>query len=138
MGCSKYRSGGALSRRAPVSRSFFAVVIVLAALDVASVHAQEVEKAHILPPVLITATPFEDKTELDVAQPVSVLKGDDLRRKREASLGDTLSRELGVTSSFFGPGAGRPIIRVWMGRVSEYLKMVSERWISLPSARITQ
>ena len=46
-----------------------------------------------------------------MAQPVSVLRGDDLRRKREASLGDTLSRELGVASSSFGPGAGRPIIR---------------------------
>lgn len=65
----------------------------------------------MLPPVVVTATPFDDRSELDMAQPVSVLKGDDLRRKREASLGDTLSRELGVASSSFGPGAGRPIIR---------------------------
>ncbi|WP_255398910.1 TonB-dependent receptor [Nitrosovibrio sp. Nv6] len=65
----------------------------------------------MLPAVVVTGAPFEDRSELDMAQPVSVLRGDDLRRKREASLGDTLSRELGVASSSFGPGAGRPIIR---------------------------
>jgi iron complex outermembrane receptor protein len=88
-----------------------AFVTVLVAFNASSVQAQQVEKADVLPPVVVTATPFEDRGELDMAQPVSVLKGDDLRRKREASLGDTLSRELGVASSSFGPGAGRPIIR---------------------------
>ena len=73
--------------------------------------AQDVPKNKVLEPVVVTANPFENRSDLDMAQPVSVLKGDDLRRKREASLGDTLSRELGVASSSFGPGAGRPIIR---------------------------
>jgi len=68
-------------------------------------------KAAELPVVVVTATPFVNRSELDMAQPVTVLQGDDLRRKREASLGDTLSNELGVTSSSFGPAAGRPIIR---------------------------
>ena len=62
-------------------------------------------------PVVVTASPFKDRSDLDMAQPVTVLKGEDLRRKRESSIGDTLSRELGVASSSFGPGAGRPIIR---------------------------
>ncbi len=64
-----------------------------------------------LPPVVVTTSPFKDRSDLDMAQPVTVLKGEDLRRKRESSIGDTLSRELGVASSSFGPGAGRPIIR---------------------------
>ena len=80
-------------------------------LNTISVQAQDVPKDNVLQPVVVTANPFENRSELDIAQPVSVLKGDDLRRKREASLGDTLSRELGVASSSFGPGAGRPIIR---------------------------
>ena len=62
-------------------------------------------------PVVVTTSPFKDRSDLDMAQPVTVLKGEDLRRKRESSIGDTLSRELGVASSSFGPGAGRPIIR---------------------------
>ena len=73
--------------------------------------AQTTDAPTLLESVIITATPFENLSELNMAQPISVLKGDDLRRKREASLGDTLSRELGVTSSAFGPAAGRPIIR---------------------------
>ncbi|MCC2681664.1 MAG: TonB-dependent receptor [Nitrosospira multiformis] len=94
------------------SRSYAALALAtLLALNASSVQAQKAEKIEVLNPVVVTATPFEDRTELDIAQPVSILKGDDLRRKREASLGDTLSHELGVTSSFFGPGAGRPIIR---------------------------
>src|SRR5688500_6278454 len=86
-------------------------LIVAVLTGVSSAQAQEVPNNAILPPVVVTAVPFEHRIELDMAQPVSVLKGDDLRRKREASLGDTLSRELGLASSSFGPGAGRPIIR---------------------------
>ncbi|MDN5753945.1 MAG: Plug domain-containing protein, partial [Nitrosospira sp.] len=81
------------------------------AFGLSPAQAESAGKEGVLPPVVVTGTPFENRSELDMAQPVSVLRGDDLRRKREASLGDTLSRELGVASSFFGPGAGRPIIR---------------------------
>lgn len=44
-------------------------------------------------------------------QPVTVLSGDDLDMKANSSLGDTLALEPGITSSSFGPGAGRPVIR---------------------------
>ena len=76
-----------------------------------TVQTKAIKKETKLPAVTITADPFGNHTELDTAQPASVLKGDRLRHKREASLGDTLSGELGVASSSFGPGAGRPIIR---------------------------
>ena len=87
------------------------IAVAVAVFGVSPVQAEKNGKGNVLPPVVVTATPFENRSELDMAQPVSVLRGDDLRRKREASLGDTLSRELGVASSFFGPAAGRPIIR---------------------------
>lgn len=64
-----------------------------------------------LPAVTVLASPFESHTELNMAQPVTILKGDRLLHKQESQLGDTLSGELGVASSSFGPGAGRPIIR---------------------------
>jgi len=108
--CSNFRIaylGFVRARSFPVSTLSIAVLM---GFNTISVQAQDVPK-DVLQPVVVTATPFENRSELDIAQPVSVLKGDDLRRKREASLGDTLSRELGVASSSFGPGAGRPIIR---------------------------
>ena len=59
----------------------------------------------------MTASPFDGQSDLNMAQPASVLRGERLDRKQATTLGDTLSTELGVQSSYFGPGAGRPIIR---------------------------
>ena len=47
----------------------------------------------------------------DMTTPVTVLEGDELVRRREATLGETLGSEPGITSSHFGAGASRPIIR---------------------------
>jgi len=47
----------------------------------------------------------------DFIPSTSALRGDELQRKRETSLGDTLQKEAGVNSGSFGPGAGRPVIR---------------------------
>ena len=58
----------------------------------------------------VTASPL-DRTESEMAQPATVLSEEELRRKRAASIGDTLGSELGVHSSAFGAGSGRPIIR---------------------------
>jgi iron complex outermembrane recepter protein len=46
-----------------------------------------------------------------IAQPASVLRGDELRRRQGSSIGDTLDREPGVQSGGMGPGASRPVIR---------------------------
>ncbi|APV50048.1 hypothetical protein BWI17_10340 [Betaproteobacteria bacterium GR16-43] len=60
--------------------------------------------------ITVTASPLSSSEET-MAQPVDILRGEELRRKRQPSLGDTLSQEPGVQSSSFGAGAGRPIIR---------------------------
>ena len=44
-------------------------------------------------------------------QPSSVLQGPALDARIATSLGETLSQEAGVTSTYYGPGASRPIIR---------------------------
>ena len=88
-----------------------ALVSALAVLGMTAAHAEDISKEAALTAIVVTALPFANLGELDLAQPISVLQGDALRRKREANLGDTLSHELGVTSSSFGPAAGRPIIR---------------------------
>jgi iron complex outermembrane recepter protein len=77
--------------------------------------AEDLSKTIKLPEIIITSTPFKDRSELNMTQPTTVLHGENFRRKREITLGDTLSTELGVASSSFGPGAGRPIIRALDG-----------------------
>src|SRR5574337_10310 len=47
----------------------------------------------------------------EMTQPVSVLEGDELVRRREATLGETLEGEPGISASHFGAGASRPVIR---------------------------
>ncbi|WP_244907557.1 TonB-dependent receptor [Nitrosomonas aestuarii] len=78
--------------------------------DMPAASAQETIDVSELPGVIVTA-PANQQSEPYWVKPEKVLQGDDLRRKREVGLGDTLSRELGISSSSFGPGASRPIIR---------------------------
>lgn len=60
--------------------------------------------------VVVTSTALRENP-LEVAQPTEVVSGDDLRRQVAASLGETLSGELGVSSTYFGPSASQPVIR---------------------------
>lgn len=47
----------------------------------------------------------------DMVTPVTSLGGGELVRARESTLGETLAGQPGITSSHFGAGASRPIIR---------------------------
>lgn len=85
-----------------------AVLAALASLST-GVFAQDAEKT--LPAVVVTATPFNSDENAQILAPAKVLAGNELRNKLGVSLGDTLSRELGVSASGFGAGASRPIIR---------------------------
>jgi len=82
-------------------------VAVAAAFALFGAHAL----AEDIDSVVVTASPFDGQSDLNMAQPASVLRGERLDRKQATTLGDTLSTEPGVQSSYFGPGAGRPIIR---------------------------
>lgn len=64
--------------------------------------------ATTLDPVVVTGNPLGSR---DIAAPVSVLSGDELVLRRGSSLGETLNSQPGVSSSYFGPNANRPIIR---------------------------
>lgn len=73
---------------------------VTLALDLA-VHREE---------ILVTASP-DARSQSEVAQPTSVLAGEELMLQMQPTLGETLNQEPGVTSTFFGVGASRPVIR---------------------------
>lgn len=58
----------------------------------------------------VTATPL-GRTLSELAQPVTVLKGEELLLRNQPTLGDTLASQPGVSSTYYGPGASRPVIR---------------------------
>ncbi len=60
--------------------------------------------------VVVTAAPIAIGAQ-SMAQPASVLAGDALALARAPTIGDTVAREPGVTATFFGPAASRPVIR---------------------------
>jgi iron complex outermembrane receptor protein len=60
--------------------------------------------------VIVSATALRESA-LETAQPVAVLGGDDLVRLREPSLGETLAAQPGISATYFGPQASRPVIR---------------------------
>ncbi len=63
-------------------------------------------------PVRITITGSLSPEGMErVGKPVSVLGEEELRKNEGSSIGEALSNEPGVSSSYFGPVASRPIIR---------------------------
>ena len=63
-----------------------------------------------LAPVTVSASALALGSD-QMSTPVSVLAGDELVRRRAATLGETLTGEPGIAASHFGAGASRPIIR---------------------------
>jgi iron complex outermembrane receptor protein len=59
----------------------------------------------------VVSAGHDPKSEFDLAQGTAVLTGEDLRRQLQATLGETLAATPGVSSTSYGPGATRPLIR---------------------------
>lgn len=59
----------------------------------------------------VVSAGLDDKTAFDVAQGTSILAGDELHEHAGGTLGATLDATPGVSSTSYGPGASRPVIR---------------------------
>ena len=60
--------------------------------------------------IVVTASPLNRSVDESITG-LSILTGDDLEDRLEATIGETLKLEPGVSSTSFGAGASRPIIR---------------------------
>ena len=73
--------------------------------------AQAAEKALIqAPSIPITGNPLGAGSD-ELVVPVSLLNGRELSLTRESTIGETLKGTPGVSSTYFGPNASRPVIR---------------------------
>jgi len=68
------------------------------------------ESPVLLENIVVSATPFAS-SQADLAQAATVLSGPALQESQQPTLGETLASQPGMSSSYFGPGASRPIIR---------------------------
>jgi iron complex outermembrane receptor protein len=64
----------------------------------------------IIENIVVTATSLRSSV-LESVTPVTVLTGDELRKRQAPTLGETLKSTPGIQSSYFGPVAASPIIR---------------------------
>ncbi|MEM7611042.1 MAG: TonB-dependent receptor [Pseudomonadota bacterium] len=76
---------------------------------VASIGVANAEETN-LDEIVVTAAPL-GRTADDLTQPVAILDKEALLTKAAASIGETLANEAGVSATYFGPVAGRPVIR---------------------------
>lgn len=72
--------------------------------------------------VVVRALPLDQRGD-EVISNVAVLTGDELVRRRQATLGETLQGVPGVNSDTFGAGASRPVIR---GQTSPRVKVLTD------------
>mgnify|MGYP001820399632 CR=1 FL=1 len=96
--------------------------------------AQDDEDAHHqIDQIVVTATPLSRTVE-DLAQPTSVLHGKELAKKQSTSIGETLSQEPGLSSSYFGPISSRPVIR---GQFGERVRVLTNGLDSLDASALS-
>ena len=60
---------------------------------------------------LIVSAGAHGLQESELLQPANVLSGRQLSDRQQPQLGEALSREVGINSTYFGPGSSRPVIR---------------------------
>lgn len=80
----------------------------VAALLALACAGQTLAQTPTLPDVVITANPLGASTP---SVPSHVLQGPGLLLRRQSTLGETLGGLAGVSSTYFGPNASRPVIR---------------------------
>jgi iron complex outermembrane receptor protein len=68
------------------------------------------KELELLSTITITADP-RNRSILEYTQPASVIRKEELITSGGLTLGESLSNEPGVSSSYFGPGSSRPVIR---------------------------
>ena len=81
--------------------------------------------------VVITGNPLRST---DIAAPTSVLSSDALVLRRGSTLGETLDSLPGMSSSYFGPNANRPMIR---GQDGDRIRILSNSGAPLDAAALS-
>jgi len=96
------------------------LAVLLALVGVGAAQAQTSSAQHVdgeasdvaqLAPVTVSASSLAGHSPLDMTTPVTVLDGDTLVTRRQATLGDTLNGQPGIHADTFGAGASRPVVR---------------------------
>jgi iron complex outermembrane receptor protein len=118
----------------PVKRLAIVTAVALSAAPPDATAQDDQDAHHQIDEIVVTATPLSRTVE-DLAQPTSVLYGNELVKKQSTSIGETLSQEPGLSSSYFGPVSSRPVIR---GQFGERVRVLSNGLDSLDASALSE
>ncbi len=110
-------------------RFFSPVLVSLVALTSTSFAADDA-----LEEVIVTALGMRSSID-DAIQPVEVLSGNQLQQQLSSSIGETLAKQPGITATYFGPTASRPIIR---GLSGERVQMLEDSLSALDVSSLSE
>ena len=95
-------------------RRTYAVLLFIPTIMVAEAQTAGDNGQVQLDEIAVTATPLR-RDVLETAQSTTVLSGEQLRREQHNNIGETLTRQPGVSNASFGENVGRPVIRGLQG-----------------------
>jgi iron complex outermembrane recepter protein len=116
------------SRHATLASLSFSTLATLALTHTAHAADEQLEE------VTVTALAFRASID-DAIQPVEVLSGDELQQQLSSSIGETLAKQPGITATYFGPNASRPIIR---GLSGERVMMLEDSLSALDVSSLSE
>jgi iron complex outermembrane recepter protein len=93
--------------RFQISRLYAALVLAFPITALAQAPASNAPET---PTVVVTGNPLGSQL-FDLSTPVSLLSGQNLLLQSQSTLGETLAKLPGISASYFGPNASRPVIR---------------------------
>ena len=94
-----------------MSFRFACLATIAPALMVAPSFAQNSESDDYVVDTIVITAPGPERSADELIGNATVLTREDIVSLLEPSLGDTLAREPGVASTYFGPAASRPVVR---------------------------
>ncbi|MEM8685376.1 MAG: TonB-dependent receptor plug domain-containing protein, partial [Pseudomonadota bacterium] len=83
---------------------------LLLAGSIAAAHAQDTDNDTSIDEVIVRSSPLRSSIS-EVVLGTSVIRREEIIRTLDGTIGETLAGQPGVSATFFGPGASRPIIR---------------------------
>ena len=93
-----------------MNRTFKLSPIAAVVMGASLVATQSVVADDDIEEVIVRSSPLQSTID-EIVLGTTVVEREELLRTMNGTIGETLATQLGVSSSFFGPGASRPIIR---------------------------
>lgn len=93
-----------------MTRKLSPASLLLLGTTMAAAQANDAENAGAVDEVIVRSSPLQSSIA-EIVLGTTVIDRSELLRELDGTIGQTLARQPGVSSTFFGPGASRPIIR---------------------------